>query len=83
MAYFPLTSIPLNRTWEGRDADAVREEVGEQLGTTLGTGSWLVHVEAVECGGFRDADDVWFDDPGNFWDLAVHYEYFTFQVTQA
>jgi len=80
---FPLASIPLNRSMEGRDAELVRQEVQRALGSTLGKGTWLVQVEAIECGGFRDVDDTWVDDWGNLWDLAVHYEYFEASVTQA
>ncbi len=80
---FPLASIPINRTMEGRDVASVLEEVEENLGSQLGKGTWLVQIEAIECGGFRDADDTWVDDPGNIWDLAVYYEYFEASVTQA
>ncbi|UCC93769.1 MAG: hypothetical protein JSW25_03635, partial [Thermoplasmata archaeon] len=80
---FPLASIPLNRTMEGRDTASVLAEVQEALGSQLGRGEWLIQIEAIECGGFRDADDTWIDDPGNFWDLAIHYEYYEAHVTQA
>lgn len=80
---FPLASIPLNRSMEGRDAEEVRQEVMRTLGSALGKGTWLVQVEAIECGGFRDVDNTWVDDWGNLWDLAVHYEYYEASVTQA
>ncbi len=80
---FPLASIPLNRTMDGKDHADVMARVQETLGSELGKGTWLVHIEAIECGGFRDADDTWIDDPGNMWDLAVHYEYFDAEVTTA
>ncbi len=80
---FPLASKPLNRTMEGRDVASVLAEVQKTHGSQLGNGEWLVQIEAIECGGFRDSDDNWIDDPGNIWDLAVHYEYFEAQITQA
>jgi PKD repeat protein len=80
---FPLASIPINRTMEGRDVASVLEVVERDLGSDLGTGTWLVQIEAIECGGFRDVDDTWIEDPGNVWDLAVYYEYFDPSVTQA
>jgi PKD repeat protein len=80
---FPLASIPLNRTMEGRDTMSVLAEVQATLGSQLGRGEWLVQIEAIECGGFRDSDDTWIEDPGNVWDLAVHYEYYEAHVTQA
>ncbi len=80
---FPMASIPINRTMEGRDATSVLEEVEEKLGSDLGKGTWFVQIEAIECGGFRDAENNWIDDPGNIWDLAVYYEYFSASVTQA
>jgi hypothetical protein len=76
---FPLASIPLNRTMEGTSQGEVGQKAQEQLGSTLGVGIWLVQVEAVECGGFRDAEDNFIADPGNLWDLAIHYEFY--QVT--
>jgi PKD repeat protein len=79
---FPLASVPMNRTMEGRDTASVLAEVQSTLGSELGKGTWLVQIEAIECGGFRDGD-TWIEDPGNFWDLAVHYEYFEAHVTQA
>jgi hypothetical protein len=80
MLIFPLASIPLNRTMEGRDADTVRAEVEEQMGSSLGKGTWLIHIEAVECGGFWENNE-YNADPGNYWDMAVHYEYFDISVT--
>jgi PKD repeat protein len=80
---FPLASIPINRTMEGRDATSVMETVDETLGSELGSGEWFVQIEAIECGGFRDSENNWIDDPGNIWDLAVYYEYFAASVTQA
>jgi PKD repeat protein len=80
---FPLASIPLNRTMEGRDTNSVRDEVQQNLGSELGRGEWLIQIEAIECGGFRDTDNTWIEDPGNIWDLAVHYEYYQVHVTQA
>jgi PKD repeat protein len=78
---FPLASIPINRSMEGKDAASVVAEVEESLGSTIGRGVWLVQVEAIECGGFRDSEDNLIPDPGNFWDLAVHYEFFRITVT--
>jgi PKD repeat protein len=79
---FPMASIPMNRTWEGRDAEDVRQAVTEQLGSTMGMGVWAVQIEAIECNGAFDRDEIWFDDPGNLWTLAVHYEYFSIRVTE-
>ena len=78
---FPLSSIPFNRTMKGMDEAAILEQVQESLGSILGKGTWLIQIEAVECGGFRDTDNTWLDDQGNFWDLAVHYEAFEIIVT--
>ena len=80
---FPLASKPINRTLEGRDVASVTEQVQEDLGSELGRGTWLVQIEAIECGGFRDVDDTWIEDPGNIWDLAVYYEHFETNVTEA
>jgi PKD repeat protein len=80
---FPLASIPLNRTMEGRDESSVHDDVQETLGSQLGRGEWLIQIEAIECGGFRDTDNTWVEDPGNIWDLAVHYEFYEAHVTQA
>ncbi|UCC93936.1 MAG: hypothetical protein JSW25_04525, partial [Thermoplasmata archaeon] len=79
---FPLASVPINRTVEGSDPASVLAEIERTLGSTLGKGTWLVQIEAIECGGFRDQDDTWINDPGNIWDLAVHYENFEPHVTQ-
>ena len=78
---FPLASIPINRTMEGKDEDAVRDEVTNALGSNLGKGTWLIQIQAVECGGWRDTYNTWFDDPGNYWDLAIHYDAFDYTVT--
>jgi len=80
---FPMASIPINRSMEGRDVASVMAEVQELLGSQLGKGTWLVQIEAIECGGFRDSDNTWVEDPGNVWDLAVQYEYFEPHVTTA
>jgi len=80
---FPLASIPVNRTVEGKDIDSVTQAVSDSLGSTMGRGTWLVEIEALECGGFRDSENNWIDDPGNYWDLAVHYEYYEITVTEA
>ena len=80
---FPLASMPFNRTVEGSDPASVLAEIERTLGSQIGKGTWLIQIEAIECGGFRDADDTWIDDPGNVWDLAIHYEHFEAHVTQA
>lgn len=80
---FPLASIPVNRTVEGKDIDSATQAVSESLGSQLGRGMWLVEIEALECGGFRDSENNWIDDPGNYWDLAVHYEYYEIVVTES
>ena len=79
---FPLAHIPLNRTMEGANGTALMEEVQETLGSQLGKGLWVIQVEAVECGGFWE-DDRLFEDPGNLWELAIHYEYFDIDVSPA
>ena len=78
---FPMASIPLNRSMEGKDSNSVLDKVQETLGSELGKGEWLVQIEAIECGGFRDSDDTWVDDPGNIWDLAIYYEHYEPHVT--
>jgi len=80
---FPLASLPFNRTMDGSSSNSVYLEVMETMGSELGEGIWLVSVEAVECGGFRDEENTWINDPGNFWDLAIHYEYFDVDVTES
>jgi chitodextrinase len=79
---FPLTHIPVNRTMEGANGTSVLEEVRETLGSTLGNGTWVVHVEAEECGGFWE-DELLVKDLGNLWDLAVHYEYYDIEIAPA
>ncbi|NOQ53869.1 MAG: PKD domain-containing protein [Thermoplasmata archaeon] len=80
---FPLASVPLNRTMDGSSSISVYLEVMDTMGSELGMGVWLVSIEAVECGGFRDEENTWINDPGNFWDLAVHYESFDVDVTES
>ncbi len=79
---FPLTHIPINRTMEGANGTSVLEEVQETLGSTLGKGTWVIHVEAEECGGFWE-DGGFIDDPGNLWELTIHYEYFDIDISPA
>ena len=78
------TAFPLGLT-EGAHSRVTVHHVDAHMvsGSSMGNGVWLVQVEALECGGFRDADNTWIDDPGNYWDLAVHYEYFDVLVTEA
>jgi hypothetical protein len=78
-----LASVPMNRTMDGGSSNSVYQEVMDSMGSDLGMGIWLVSIEAVECGGFRDEENTWINDPGNFWDLAIHYESFDVDVTDS
>lgn len=80
---FPLASVPMNRTMDGSSSNSVYLEVMDTMGSELGMGVWLVSIEAVECGGFRDEQNTWINDPGNFWDLAIHYESFDVDVSES
>ncbi len=80
---FPLASIPLNRTMDGTSDTEVFLEIMGTLGSTMGKGTWLIQIEAVECGGWRDEENTWINDPGNYWDLVIHYEFFEIQVTES